>query len=100
MKRRIDADAMYSYFRSLTFNGVHVVKAEDLDRMFPKVEPGENRDSTDFPKRPCRRCGRTDRPQWEGVCNDDSCPVPDEDRSTARPPRNPAPENLSQRRGV
>lgn len=33
----------------------------------------ENRDCTDFPTRPCRNCGRTDRPQWDGVCNDGRC---------------------------
>ena len=32
-----------------------------------------NSDTTDFPKRPCRQCGRMDRPQFEGICNDDSC---------------------------
>lgn len=32
-----------------------------------------NNDCTDFPTRPCRQCGKMDRPQWEGICNDDHC---------------------------
>jgi hypothetical protein len=36
---------------------------------------GENNDCTDFPKRPCKFCGRTDRPQWKGVCNIDCDPT-------------------------
>lgn len=39
-----------------------------------KVQPDPtNKDSTDWPRRGCRNCGRRDRPQYGGVCNDDSC---------------------------
>lgn len=31
--------------------------------------PEENNDCTDFPTRPCKVCGRSDRPQWRGECN-------------------------------
>lgn len=37
-----------------------------------KANP-DNYDCTDFPTKGCRQCGRTDRPQWKGICNDDSC---------------------------
>lgn len=38
------------------------------------VEPDpRNDDCTDWPRRGCRRCGARDRPQWEGICNDDRC---------------------------
>lgn len=38
-----------------------------------KNDTDENHDCTDFPKRPCRNCGATDRPQYDGVCNDGHC---------------------------
>jgi hypothetical protein len=36
---------------------------------------GENNDCTDFPTRPCKLCGRKDRPQWKGECNVDCDPL-------------------------
>ena len=33
----------------------------------------ENHDCTDFPQRPCRICGKKDRPQYDGICNDGIC---------------------------
>jgi len=32
-----------------------------------------NYTSSDFPTRGCRQCGKTDRPQYKGVCNDANC---------------------------
>jgi hypothetical protein len=32
-----------------------------------------NFDTTDFPRKGCRLCGKRDRPQFHGVCNDDNC---------------------------
>lgn len=34
---------------------------------------GENHDTTDFPTKPCRQCGKMDRPQYQGACNDGNC---------------------------
>lgn len=33
----------------------------------------ENQDTTEFPTKPCRICGKKDRPQYKGICNDDHC---------------------------
>lgn len=33
----------------------------------------DNYDTTDFPAKPCRQCGKTDRPQFHGTCNDGHC---------------------------
>lgn len=33
----------------------------------------ENHSTTDFPSRPCRTCGKMDRPQFDGICNDGHC---------------------------
>lgn len=33
----------------------------------------ENHTTTDFPILPCRKCGKMDRPQFDGICNDDHC---------------------------
>lgn len=40
--------------------------------MSNKPDPN-NHDCTDFPTKGCRNCGRKDRPQYDGWCNDDSC---------------------------
>ena len=32
-----------------------------------------NFDTTDFPTKGCRQCGKRDRPQYKGTCNDDHC---------------------------
>ncbi len=48
--------------------------AADLDVMIRvEAESTINRDTTDFPKKPCRQCGKMDRPQFNGICNDDHC---------------------------
>ena len=49
--------------------------------------PGENHDCTDFPARPCRICGKTDRPQYDGICNDGGCTANDEDDRTSEDQR-------------
>lgn len=43
----------------------------ELSSLFgiPNDPNGENNDCTDFPTRPCKICGRKDRPQWKGECN-------------------------------
>lgn len=53
------------------------VCGEILSRHFAPLceQPKENHDCTDFPKKPCRQCGKTDRPQWDGVCNDGNCDI-------------------------
>ena len=39
-----------------------------------RVDPDpDNFDIADFPLKGCRNCGRRDRPQWKGWCNDDIC---------------------------
>lgn len=38
-----------------------------------EIKEIENRDTTDFPNYPCRLCGKKDRPQFEGICNDGHC---------------------------
>lgn len=44
------------------------------ERCKMKLKPDpDNHDCTDFPTKGCRNCGRKDRPQWDGWCNDDSC---------------------------
>ncbi len=35
-----------------------------------------NHDTTDFPRKGCRNCGKRDRPQFKGECNDGHCGVP------------------------
>jgi hypothetical protein len=34
---------------------------------------GGNMRCSDFPSKPCRICGKKDRPQWRGICNDGNC---------------------------
>ena len=48
---------------------------EDIRQYNPStVAPDpSNTDSTDFPMKGCRQCGKRDRPQWKGTCNDDEC---------------------------
>jgi hypothetical protein len=48
---------------------------EDFAKYDPStVEPNPtNEDCTDFPMKGCKQCGRRDRPQWKGQCNDDRC---------------------------
>lgn len=32
-----------------------------------------NEGTTDFPRKGCKVCGKRDRPQYKGTCNDDNC---------------------------
>ena len=43
--------------------------------------PDENNDYTDLPTRPCKNCGKMDRPQWRGTCNDGHCDFFDDEDS-------------------
>ena len=42
-----------------------------------RIDPDPtNYDTTDFPRKGRRQCGKRDRPQFRGVCNDDRCSNP------------------------
>lgn len=45
------------------------------DHSKTKPDP-TNYDTTDFPRKGCRQCGKRDRPQFKGTCNDDHCSHP------------------------
>lgn len=38
-----------------------------------KCDCVKNYDTTDFPTKPCNNCGKKDRPQYKGSCNDGHC---------------------------
>jgi hypothetical protein len=39
-----------------------------------RVDPDStNNDTTDFPRKGCRNCGKRDRPQFRGTCSDGHC---------------------------
>lgn len=52
-------------------DGVAITKLNlDTSQVAPDAN---NTDCTDFPRKGCKICGRRDRPQWDGQCNDGSC---------------------------
>lgn len=51
---------------------VEVIKQAPYDGSTVEPDP-TNTDSTDWPRKGCRQCGKRDRPQFRGVCNDDRC---------------------------
>lgn len=60
-----------------TGNAIVTNDRQNLPEDNSQVTPDPtNFDCTDFPRKGCRQCGKRDRPQWKGTCNDDHCSNP------------------------